>query len=254
MSGAQQLPAAFRIAFVPGVSPDTWAGKWRERVRRVPLVLVPVPGEDQLAVLHDGRADMSLVRLPVDQEGLSVISLYQEVPVVVVPKEHPVAAYDEVDVTDLADEHLLQDPDVVPAWRDVATEVADGSRYPVPQMTLAQAIETVGAGTGIVIVPMSLARLHQRKDVTSRPVTGIEHYGVGLAWRTDSSDERTDYFIGIVRGRTANSSRSPVPGEPAVEPEGARKSAGPTKARRSAQRPGQPAARQQRGSRRTGRR
>lgn len=253
MSGAPQLPAAFRIAFVPGVSPDTWAGKWRERVLRVPLVLVPVPDEDQLAVLHDGRADMSLVRLPVEQEGLSVISLYQEVPVVVVPKEHPVAAYDEVDVMDLADEHLLQDPDEVPAWRDIATEVADGTRYPVPPMTLAQAIATVGAGTGIVIVPMSLARLHQRKDVTTRPVTGIEHYGVGLAWRTDRSDERTDYFIGIVRGRTANSSRSPVPGE-AVEPDRARKSAGPTKARRPAPRPGQPAARQQRGSRRTGRR
>lgn len=235
---------AFRVAFVPGVLPDTWARKWRERVRRVPLELLPVPDEDQVAVLRDGRADMSLVRLPVEREGLSVISLYEEVPVVVVPKDHPVAAYDEVDVADLADEHLLQDPDLVPAWRDVATEVADGTRYPVPEMALKDAIATVAAGTGIVIVPMSLARLHHRKDVTARPVTGVEPSEVGLAWPTDRSDERTDYFIGIVRGRTANSSRSPVPGEPAPQPEAAKKKAPK----------GTEAPRKQRGPRRTGRR
>ncbi|WOP17344.1 LysR substrate-binding domain-containing protein [Raineyella sp. LH-20] len=215
MSGVpREVPPPLRIAFVPGVSPDTWARKWRERVRRVPLVLLPIPLADQLAVLRDGRADMALVRLPVEPDGLSVIGLYEEVPVVVVPKDHPVAAYEAVDVADLSEEHLLQDPDEVPAWRDVATEIATGTRYPVPPMTLEQAIATVAAGTGIVIVPMSLARLHQRKDVTARPVTGVEASRVGLAWPADRSDERTDYFIGIVKGRTANSSRSPVPGEP----------------------------------------
>ena len=66
---------------------------------------------------------MCLVRLPVDRDGLHLIPLYDEQPVVVVSREHPVAAYDEIDVADLADEHLLQDPDDVPAWRDVATEV-----------------------------------------------------------------------------------------------------------------------------------
>ncbi len=213
-----EVPPPLRIAFVPGVSPDTWARKWRERVRRVPLELLPVPDEDQLAVLRDGRADMSLVRLPVPPDGLSVIPLYEEEPVVVVPTDHPVAAYDTVDVTDLSEEHLLQDPDEVPAWRDVATEVADGTRHPVPGLTLEQAIATVAAGTGIVIVPRSLARLHHRKEVTARPVTGVARSRVGLAWPADRSDGRTDFFIGIVRGRTANSSRSPVPGEPVPAP------------------------------------
>lgn len=219
MSGVpHEVPPPLRIAFVPGVSPDTWARKWRERVRRVPLELLPIALEDQVAVLQDGRADMALVRLPVARDGLSAITLYEEVPVVVVPKDHPVAAYDTVEVADLSEEHLLQDPDEVPAWRDVATEIAAGTRCPVPPMTLEQAIATVAAGTGIVIVPMSLARLHHRKDVTARPVTGVESSRVGLVWPTDRSDERTDYFIGIVKGRTANSSRSPIPGEPVDRP------------------------------------
>ncbi len=227
MTDAQQeAPTAFRIAFVAGVSPDTWARKWRERVRRIPLELVPIPDEEQLSVLDEGRADMALVRLPLERDGLSVIRLYEEVPAVVVPKEHPVAAYDEVDVTDLADEHLLQDPDTVPAWRDIATEVSDGTRYPVPPMTVAQAVATVGAGTGIVIVPMSLARLHHRRDVAARPVTGLDPYPVGLVWLTDATDERTDYFIGIVRGRTASSSRSTNPGDPPVAATGKPRSTG----------------------------
>jgi hypothetical protein len=124
-----------------------------------------------------------------------------------VSKEHPVAAYDEIPVVDLADEYLLQDPDEVPAWRDVSPAVRDGSRVDVPSMTMKQAVETVAAGTGIVIVPMSVARLHHRKDVTYRPVTGVAESQVGLAWPAGTDDERVEQFIGIVRGRTARSSR-----------------------------------------------
>ena len=121
---------------------------------------------------------------------------------VVVPTDHVVAAFEEVSVDDLADEHLLQDPDDVPEWRDVATELRDGSRLPLPDMTLREAVEVVASGGGIVVVPMSLARLHHRKDVTYRPVTGVAESQVGLAWPADATDERIDTFIGIVRGRT----------------------------------------------------
>jgi DNA-binding transcriptional LysR family regulator len=144
-----------------------------------------------------------------------VIPLYDEQPVVVVSREHPVSAYPEIDVADLSEEHLLQDPDEVPAWRDLATEVRDGTRHPVPPMTLVQAVETVAAGTGILIVPMSLARLHHRKDVIPVPVTGVGATSVGLAWpRGDGSaevDDRVDLFIGVVRGRTANTTRDVPP-------------------------------------------
>lgn len=202
-----QHPARLRVAFVPGVTPDKWARIWAERMPRVRLDLSPVEEAQQTAVLYDGSADMCFVRLPVDQEGLHVIPLYSEVPVVVAPKEHFVEAADEVTVTDLADEHLLQDPDQVPEWRDVATEVRDGTRVEVPPITVKQAIETVAAGVGIVIVPMSVARLHHRKDVVHRPVTDVAESRIGLAWRRDLDDDRVETFIGIVRGRSANSSR-----------------------------------------------
>jgi DNA-binding transcriptional LysR family regulator len=204
----------FRVAFVPGVTPDKWARIWAERMPRDPLDLSPVDEAEQTAVLHDGRADMCFVRLPVDQDGLHVIPLYSEVPVVVVPKEHFVEAADEVSVSDLADEHLLQDPDLVPEWRDVATEIREGTRVEVPRITIRQAVETVAAGVGIVIVPMSVARLHHRKDVVYRPVGDVPESRIGLAWRRDLDDDRVDAFVGVVRGRTANSSREPARAAP----------------------------------------
>lgn len=199
--------SAFRVGFVPGVMPDKWGRTWAERMPRRPLALVPLGDGDGVAMVRAGELDMCFVRLPVDREGLHLIPLYDEQPVVVVAREHPVAAYEEIDVGDLADEHLLQDPDTVPAWRDVATEVRDGTRHPVPAMTLRQAVESVAAEAGIVVVPLSLARLHHRKDVVAVRVTGVPTTKVGLTWRVDDEDERVQAFIGVVRGRTANSSR-----------------------------------------------
>jgi hypothetical protein len=57
-------------------------------------------------------------------------------------------------------------------------------------------------------VPMSVARLHHRKDVTYRTVADLPPTTVGLAWRVDDEDERVQTFIGIVRGRSERSSRS----------------------------------------------
>jgi DNA-binding transcriptional LysR family regulator len=169
---------------------------------------VPVDEDQARHVLrHDESVAMSFVRLPVDRDGLHVIPLYREQPVVVVSREHPVAAYDQIAVEDLADEHLLQDPDAVPEWRDLASEVRDGTRHPVPPMTLKQAVESVAADAGILILPMSVARIHQRKDVRAVPVLGVAESQIGLAWRVDDADPRIETFVGIVRGRTERSSR-----------------------------------------------
>jgi len=75
-------------------------------------------------------------------------------------------------------------------------------------MTPKQAVDLVATGAGIVILPKSVARLHNRKDVTHRPVTGVAESQVGLAWMTDATDSRIEKFIGIVRGRTERSSRA----------------------------------------------
>lgn len=209
-------PTPFRVSFVTGVTPDKWARTWRRRPLG-PLELTPADEAGQLDPLRAGDVDMAFVRLPVERAGLHLIPLYREVPVVVVSREHPVAAYDEIPVEDLADEHLLQDPDDVPAWRDLATEVRVGTRYPVPPMTLKQAIESVAAQAGVVVLPMSVARQHHRKDVVAVPVLGVPESHVGLAWPQESDDPRIEAFIGVVRGRTERSSRGETAAQPAAK-------------------------------------
>ena len=193
------MAEAFRVAFVTGATPDKWARTWRER-RRDPLDLVPVDQQEQEAGLRDGSLDMCLVRLPIDRDGLHCIPLYDEVPVVVVPKDHVVTVADEVSLSDLSDEQLVLPHES--GWTPSVPQLD------FPPMSVPDAVEVVAAGSGVLIVPMSVARLHHRKDVTHRPVTDLPTTKVGLAWRVDNEDERVQSFIGIVRGRTERSSRS----------------------------------------------
>lgn len=208
----------FRVDFVPGVTPDKWLRVWAERLPDSPLEAVPVDDADALGHLRDGSSSMALLRLPVEREGLHVIPLYEEVPVVVVAKEHVVAAVDEVDVTDLSEDVLVQDPSLVPEWSAVAVPEALERSRAMPPMTTRQAIAVVATGSGIVVVPMSLARLHHRKDVVHRRVTGISPSGIGLAWRVDDDDPRIEEFIGIVRGRTERSTRGATNADPSGKP------------------------------------
>jgi DNA-binding transcriptional LysR family regulator len=210
----------FSIAFVAGVTPTKWTRIWGQRRPETPLTVFRTEMPEQVAVLRDERAAVSLVRLPIDEPGLSVITLYNEIPVVVLPKGHDLdvaGATEPVSVGDLADEHLLQDPDEVPAWRDLASEIADGSRRALPPMRdMDEVMEQVAAGVGIVVVPHSIARLYGRKDVVSRAVAGVPDTQIALAWPTNATTDLVEEFIGIVRGRSSASSRTPTPAAPAA--------------------------------------
>src|SRR6185503_11043954 len=103
MTGSEDAPS-FRLAYVPGVTPSKWVRIWNERLPDVPLVLVPVSAAEAYEVLRRGDADAGFVRLPVDGTDLSAIPLYTETTVVVVPKDHIVAAVEQVSGEDLADD------------------------------------------------------------------------------------------------------------------------------------------------------
>ncbi|MEV0229662.1 LysR family substrate-binding domain-containing protein [Nonomuraea sp. NPDC050786] len=204
---------AFRLAYVPGVTPAKWVNIWAERLPDVPISLVTVPAAEAVGLLRDGAADAGFVRLPVDRDGLSVIPLYVETTVVVVPKDHAVAAADEVTVADLADDEVFHPLDDTIEW-----PVRPGLPAFTRPATTAEAVELVASGAGLLLVPQSLARLHHRRDLTYRPVSDAPQSQVALAWPTDATTDLVEDFIGIVRGRTVNSSRGRTPASPAEKP------------------------------------
>lgn len=196
----------FRLAYAPGVTPGKWAGVWAERVREVPLRLIQMPAAEAVPLLRDSGVDAAFVRLPVDREALHVIPLYLETTVVVVPKDHAVAAVEEVELADLADEDVFEPLDEVLAWVDRPGQPT----FTRPEST-ADAIELVASGAGVLLLPQSLARLHHRKDLTYRTVTDAPQSQIGLAWLEAATTDLMEELIGIVRGRTPNSSRGRTP-------------------------------------------
>ncbi|MEU6852891.1 LysR family substrate-binding domain-containing protein [Actinacidiphila alni] len=207
---APQTPSTFRLAYVAGVTPSKWVRIWHERLPQVPLELVPVTAAEAFGMLRDGGeggVDAGFVRLPVDGADLSAIPLYTETTVVVVPKDHLLAAADEVSAADLADDVMLRPLDDVVGWEDLPGEPA--KERPA---TTADAVELVAAGIGLLVVPQSLARLHHRRDLTYRPVTDAPQSRVALSWPQDATTDLVEHLIGIVRGRTVNSTRGkPLP-------------------------------------------
>lgn len=192
------MPDTLRLGFVTGTTPDKWARAWRDQ-RRGRLELVPVTEEEQEDVVRRGDVDLALVRLPVDTDGLHCVRLYDELPVAVAGRDHLISAAEEVTLEDLSDEQLVRPHPS--GWRPEAEQLS------WPPMSEQEAVETVAAGTGIVIVPMSVARLHQRKDVVQRVVTDLEPTTIALVWRRDRDDDTTQAFVGVARGRTGRSSR-----------------------------------------------
>ena len=179
---ASERPS-LRVGKVPGVTVTKWRGIWAERFPRVRLEVIDVDEQDQRRVLTDGQVELCFVRLPIDDDGLHLIRLYDELPVAWVSKDHLAAAADEVSLADLADETVL-------------TVVTPHN------------IDLVSIGEAVLQVPQSIARSLSRRDLIYRPITDAPPTTVGLAWLVDNPHELIEEFIGIVRGRTVNSSRT----------------------------------------------
>ena len=184
-----------RVGFVPGVTLTKWRRIWADRFRRIPLDVVEVAQSDQRVALLEGRVDMCFARLPIDRADLHAIPLYEEVPVVVAAKDHPISLFAEVSWADLADEHLLDPADL-------------------------DAIDLTVGGAGVLTVPQSVARELSRRDLVYRPISDGTPTQIVLAWPVAHPSELIEDFVGIVRGRTVNSSRSrPPPPQPKPKPE-----------------------------------
>lgn len=212
--GAQKDPAPatapLRIGFVEGVTLTKWRRIWADRFRRDRLEVLAVEEEQQRAVLIEDTVDMCFVRLPLDVEGLHAISLYEEQPVVWLSKDHVLAELDELTADDLADTRVLRDAS-------------------------AESIELATYSAAVLRVPLSVARGGSRKDLVHRPAPDEPPTTVALAWRTDNQHPLIDEFIGIVRGRSATSSRTQAERDKAdaVKPPGKRPPTPERKARPS---------------------
>lgn len=94
---------------------------------------------------------------------------------------------------------------VIPLYREQPVVMVDKESPLASQESLS--LSEV-ASLGLEVVPQSVARANSRRDLVALPVPDAPDTGIGLAWLPSAQHPLIEVFVGIVRGRTANSSRS----------------------------------------------
>ena len=210
------------LSTIPGATPSKWAHRFKARGSAVQLVTQDEQSQTLFLQPHDPprylpqlgylrwRADQTWQELVaadgLDPGEIHLVRLYDEAPVVMVSKDHLLAAWteDDGDVTaeELAGETLWDPKDYasepVTDPLDTPEEVAAGERM---------AIQLAATGSGYTLLPASVARMFGQKDVLVLPTNVHPGWEVGLAWRRAADSEIIQDFIGVTKGRRPRSSR-----------------------------------------------
>lgn len=185
-SGKRRLMVGFRagIAVIPA------ARAFEDRHPDVVVDVQRIEGDDQAAMLLDGRIDVGYVRLPIDEAGLRVTPLYTEPRVAVLPAGHRFAGKQEVTEADLAGETLVWHgvPSTQPTKRPLPN-----AGYPVRGVD--ETLEHVAAGRGISFLARSASVFYSHPDVVYVPIPDLAPDQVCLAVAASHTSPVVDDFV-----------------------------------------------------------
>jgi DNA-binding transcriptional LysR family regulator len=188
--GGRRLMVGFRagVAVAPAV---------QQFATRHPDVVVDVQrieGDDQAAMLLDGRVDIGYVRLPIDETGLRVIPVYTEPRVAVLPVGHRLAGKEQVTEADLAGEPLLWDSDTStqPTQRP-----HPNAGYLVRGVD--ETLEHVAAGRGISFLARSATVFYSHPNISYVPVPDLAPDQVCLAVAASRASPVVEDFVTAAR-------------------------------------------------------
>lgn len=207
------------LGAIPGATPDKWVARWRDRYPDLPLQVhyyddAGFGSAAQFERIRSGTVDVGYIRLSedageIDKDLYHRVLLYREDPVVCAAADHWIAAAEtSVSAEEIADEIIFDPADMVAAAEraDIHTPQAGTDLAHAERL----AVETAATGAGLVLLPASVARALSRKDVVIRTVEGRPGYQTGLGWLRERDSDTIQEFIGVARGRRADSGRSAV--------------------------------------------
>ncbi|SDM15800.1 LysR family transcriptional regulator [Bacillus sp. OK048] len=173
---------------------------FREQFPYVDLILQEMPTPTQIEAFHNKEIDIGFVRPPIFDPLLSLLSVYQETCIAVVPKLHPFAQRASVSMDDLSPEQfILVEREIWPGWYDdTISKCHDAGFSPIIRQSVKEiqtVIGLVASGLGISIVPRSTSNIYTR-DVTyvniEKEAPRVE---MSLARRTDDNSNLVKQFI-----------------------------------------------------------
>ncbi|WP_431776145.1 LysR substrate-binding domain-containing protein [Streptomyces cucumeris] len=173
--------------------------------------------QDPTAGLADHPSDVAFVWLPIpDPDRYRWIVVASEPRLVAMPDTHPLAGRQIVDFADLLDEPFLALPKSAGELRSywLALDARDG-RPPRIGAEIATTDETYEAlldGRGVCLLATGNAPLVTLGGVVTRPVRGVSHSRLALAWRADDRRPLVDGYARACREATVHSGSGGWPG------------------------------------------
>jgi len=175
--------------------------EYRRRYPRVELVLRDnILTPEQIDLLSENRIDLGVVRPPVRNSGIGLLTLLRENLVIALADDHPLAACKSVTMAQLADASFVcfertldsalqtlilragQESGFQPR---IVQEVGD-----IPTM-----LALVAAGMGIALVPSSARHVRYKGVVFRRMVGGGPALEMALAWNKHTDSRLRSSFV-----------------------------------------------------------
>lgn len=166
--------------------PQTLAG-FTQRYPGIEMRLHESGIQTLLEWLESGNVDVAIVTLPVDDEALTVVPLFSEELVAVVPKGHRLAAGESLSLRDLRDEPWVLSPKNY-ELREATLNACQAAGF-VPRVVLDGGemdtlMRLVAAGVGVTLVPR--LAVQNNTNVVALQVNDMElSRSLGLVWRGD---------------------------------------------------------------------
>jgi DNA-binding transcriptional LysR family regulator len=172
----------------------------------VAVNLLRIYWSDQTDVLHDGRADVAFLHMPVDDEGLQLMPVRLEPRVAVLWASHPAADKQEISIVELADDPVIIQRGASPGWQafhnvDPRPDGREPRRGPEAG-NLEEKLQHVAAGRAISFLPASLAAAFAQPGIVYVPVTDIPPIKVCLGWKAENESPLVADFAACVTDAT----------------------------------------------------
>jgi DNA-binding transcriptional LysR family regulator len=177
---------------------------YRERFPHVEVALRELTTQEQVRALEEEQIHIGLLRLPISTAIIRFDVVGREPIVCVLPEEHPLAVYEKIPPSMLADEpFVLQPPQ-------------RGSGYYVQLMKLCLAsgftpnviqevsemhtiVSLVAAGMGVSLVPLSTQNLRSQGVVYRELEGGTMMTEMAVAWKRDARSTIMQNFLTVAR-------------------------------------------------------
>lgn len=175
--------------------------QFRKEFPDVEMVLHEMTSTEQLAALQNDEIDIGLLRPLYETEWMGCVTLLKEPYVVAMNAEHDLVGLDEVHIRALIGEKFLftskeKAKYIYGNWLDIFSRHGTLPRVVQEVNQLHAMLSLVGAGMGLALLPLSVAK-NNNHGVVYRPVVGVDapHAVLNVAWHNGRGNILVSHFV-----------------------------------------------------------